>query len=949
MNDVETLIEQLDGCDNDVQRRDLLLRARQESADPAWDDTIVDRLKAQSDRYQESNRDQAWQYAALILDYAKETGDPLHRGMGLRARANVESIIDGEHGKSLQTMREARSIYTKHGEQIIAALIGSAMITPLGMLGRIAEAERLLEEIRPIFQAANHPLLAGQAEANFGIVALRLGNFSDAQMALDRAAAHYATANVDYPGWIGLIEIHRATAWRGRGYLEQSLAAVKRAIGLFQPADFATDEARARNEEAVTRFLQGKFQLAMQQYDTARRLYIENGLRHATVGVDLDIAECLLHLRQFDAALQTVTTALTNVVDGSLEVIQLRLLAARITLAQGDAAESLRQLSALDATLQQRGDSDYYRALTALTRARAFSALGRMADCRAAAVTVNTLASHLPHVAAYAQLLLAQTALRLGELDSAEIALQAIDQTLEHDSDIQYRKHYLLGQLAESHNDLSGAIAQHETAIDHLETLRGGMMVDHTVHFFEDKQVIYEDAVRLYLQSGQPMRGLAYAERAKSRALLALLGNNIRLTLGESLSAESQTLLTELQRLETQRNVWIRQQPTDSSARATARMRQNDLYQIERQMQQLRQQLLLHTPPVGQHQPAPITTIAAALEPDALLLEYFITRNSVTLFVVSQTERRAVNLGNIMPTVTDTMRYFELNRDGLRQLPPVMRLHLEVQAQQLLGQLYQLLLQPIADLLARYRRLIFVPYRSLHHLPFQALFDGQRYLIETHIITRLPAASLLPLLKNIEPTGTETVLFGHTNGGELGHVSAEIATIATTTPATIFENHAATCANFTQHTATARIIHTAAHGRFHSDNPLFSGICLEDGDLTVLQILELELHAALVVLSACETGRNVVSDSDELLGLTRAFFHAGVPTLLATQWLVEDNIAANLMQQFYAALLQGVSAAEALRAAQLTIINAARRGENSYGHPYFWSPFFITGTDATIF
>ncbi len=956
MTSVETLIQQIEASDDVLQRRNLLLAARQ-SADPTWDDLIVDHLKAQSDYYQESNRDQAWQYAQLILDYAEETGQPLHRGMGLRARANVESIIDGDHAKSLETMREARQIYAEHGELIIASLIGSAMITPLGMLGRVSEAERLLGEIRPIFQAANHLLFEGQAEANFAIVSVRLGNFSNALTVLERAATLYHAADVDYPSWIGLIEIHRAVAWRGLGYLDKALAAVDRAIVLFQQADASVHEARARHEEASIRFLQGKFQLARQQYDTARRLYSTNGLRQAAVSANLEIAQCLLRLRQLTPALETVRKAQKAVTNDSLEAIQLALLASQIMVQQvavsGESAEStLQQLTDLKATLLKRADSAYYQALTALTLARLFLTLNRLSDCRAEAVTANAICRELqlPHIAAHAQLLLAQVALRLGELDSAEIALQTIAALLEYDSDIQYRKHYLLGQLAEATDDLPSAIAHHETAIQHLETLRGGMMVDHTIQFFEDKQVIYEEAVRLYLQSGQPLRGLEYAERAKSRALLALLGNRIRLTLGESLSAESQTLLTELQRLEAQRNVWIRQQSIDSTARTTGSNRQNDLHHIERQMQQLRQQLLLHTPPVGQHEPAPITTIAAALEPDALLLEYFITRNSVTLFVISQTETRAIDLGNILSTVTDTMRYFELNRDGLKQLPPIMRLHLEVQAQQLLGQLYQLLLHPIADLLNRYRRLIFVPYRSLHHLPFQALYDGRRYLIESHIVTRLPAASLLPILKSFRPTGTGAVLFGHTNEGELRHVSAEIATIAATVPAvTTFENHAATCVNFIQHTTTARIIHTAAHGRFYSDNPLFSGICLDDGDLTVLQILELKLQAALVVLSACETGRNVVSGSDELLGLTRAFFHAGVPSLLVTQWLVEDNIAATLMQRFYAELLAGRSAAEALRAAQLAIVHAARRGENRYGHPYFWSPFVITGADTVIF
>ena len=143
----------------------------------------------------------------------------------------------------------------------------------------------------------------------------------------------------------------------------------------------------------------------------------------------------------------------------------------------------------------------------------------------------------------------------------------------------------------------------------------------------------------------------------------------------------------------------------------------------------------------------------------------------------------------------------------------------------------------------------------------------------------------------------------------------------------------------------------AAHGSFRADNPLFSGLALADGWLTTLDIFNLRLHASLVTLSACETGRSVVAGGDELLGLMRAFLYAGATSLVLSQWVVDDRSTARLMERFYTHLANGQSKGAALRLAQLAFL-----GEGSsevvfpaaYSHPYFWAPFFLVGDSGAF-
>jgi CHAT domain-containing protein len=79
--------------------------------------------------------------------------------------------------------------------------------------------------------------------------------------------------------------------------------------------------------------------------------------------------------------------------------------------------------------------------------------------------------------------------------------------------------------------------------------------------------------------------------------------------------------------------------------------------------------------------------------------------------------------------------------------------------------------------------------------------------------------------------------------------------------------------------------------------------------------------ATLVVVSACQTGAPDVAAPDEAISWPTAFLLAGVPTVVAAQWPVDDVSTALLMSKFYALLLDpqtspALDAATALAHAQ---------------------------------
>ena len=145
----------------------------------------------------------------------------------------------------------------------------------------------------------------------------------------------------------------------------------------------------------------------------------------------------------------------------------------------------------------------------------------------------------------------------------------------------------------------------------------------------------------------------------------------------------------------------------------------------------------------------------------------------------------------------------------------------------------------------------------------------------------------------------------------------------------------------------AGVVHLAAHGSFNLDAPLYSAIRLApggdyDGRLEVHEVYGLELCAAdLVVLSACETQLGELSAGDELVGLTRAFFFAGTPSVVASLWSVDDESTSLLMERFYAHLKGGMGKAQALRQAQLDV-------REKYPNPYYWSAFVLSGDAGAV-
>jgi CHAT domain-containing protein len=124
------------------------------------------------------------------------------------------------------------------------------------------------------------------------------------------------------------------------------------------------------------------------------------------------------------------------------------------------------------------------------------------------------------------------------------------------------------------------------------------------------------------------------------------------------------------------------------------------------------------------------------------------------------------------------------------------------------------------------------------------------------------------------------------------------------------------------------------------------------GRLTVREIYGMDLQTDLVVLSACRTGLGKLS-GDGMVGLTRAFFYAGAPSVMATLWDVADEPTSQLISSFYSSLQKDHDKSRALQTAQLRLMRALRAGQVHVDtpvgpvtlpeDPVFWAGFVLQG------
>ena len=969
---------------NEKQGRELL-RTTLLSIDDDSLDLLVQLMKREADRQWAKESGRSFLLAGYLMFIGDIIPNTYVHALGLMVRGDALRRMDRDQ-EALAFLDAAGAEFLALGDEVSWARTRIGRVSACLQLNRTGEALRDAAAAREVFVRHGKLLRAGQIDVNAAIINYESGQYDQALRLFDRAIETYSIQGEG-------VELYIARAKANKAITLAAMGRFREAVGLHEQAhatftNYKGQEISVARQElniALIYAAQGHYSHALLLFNKSRTTFQRHDMQFQSSEVAQQTCLCLLRLNRVKEAYELAeeTIIYFRQSPGHRHNLANSLMyQAEAAMLEGDYRDADEKLQEASTILEEIGFSGL-ASVVRLQQAELYFADGNLeASLREARHVADAFAEQeaLPYLAR-AALLQARIAANMGDTMSAKyLCHQALDIAQGQDLlDLEYRCDYLLGQIAEHHENLDEAMNYYDRAMRGIDVVQSHLVMDERSSFLEDKGAVYKRAVILALRRGNYEQALIYVEKAKSRVLGDYLRNNIDIRMRAGDKA-GEAILEDLSRLR-EEQAWfsniVYEAEYDSGLSDTALMRiqsmapgqaRQEMQKRERSIEHMLEQLQLRLAGdlVSRSRPqwtdSIITNLWPKIEHTVLMLEYYLTEQDLYIFEIT---RDGIDVHIEKDVVPKLERLFSLWRANLDLAAQASGARDRAQAFSglqenclgLLQRLYDLLLKPVSSSLQNCEHLTVVPYGMLHYLPFHCLFDGVQFVIERLDVSYLPSAALMEICHQRGQRAEvnriplkKSLVMGLSDGGRLAFAVQEARAVAQQLGASCKLDQQATTRWLQEAGATSPIVHIAAHGMFRLDAPNFSHIKLADRQLSAIEVFNLDLSACtLVTLSACETGRGIVGGVDEVIGLGRGFLYAGAASLMPTLWKVDDASSAELMEMYYQALVNDYGKAAALAGAQRAFLARARTSVVPYRvHPYFWGGFHLIGDPGPI-
>jgi tetratricopeptide (TPR) repeat protein len=330
-----------------------------------------------------------------------------------------------------------------------------------------------------------------------------------------------------------------------------------------------------------------------------------------------------------------------------------------------------------------------------------------------------------------------------------------------------------------------------------------------------------------------------------------------------------------------------------------------------------RESLTLTYAPLDQEQ-----TISAMKE-GHVFIEFFVDSGTLFAFSISSSgiqEHRLCELSELR----NSIHFFHLNR-----------LRRSVSGERLVEKALRRIMDFIESAFGEDKRVVTVGRDGpILTIPFHALPYGSGSMIDKVEISYAPSFSAWRSMQSRDRhqgQGSVVLGFADENAPQIALEVEIVSQIAGVTPVRKFQA-------MNSAVAGAHHIHIAAHGIVREDLPLFSAMQLGEDRFTVLDVLQMEMQADLVVLSGCSTGVSILGEAFESQGFIEAMFASGCRSVVASLWDAADEPALEWMSNFY----QGLETLTPLA----SYSKACRMTRERWPHPGDWATFAFAGLDC---
>ena len=890
--------------------------------------------------------------AALLIARRLRCKEDL--ALALRAKGNAlhasgENRAAAEHHDRACKLFESLELWKE------AARTLSSSIQPLNLIGEYDRAFAAAERAREIFARLGEPARVAGVDNNLGNVLHRQDRFEEAMACYERA---YAVLSKHKQWEHVAITLHNmAMCLISLNDFPRSLDCYQKARELCVRYHMPLLRRQADYNIAYLYYLRGEYSRSIEMLLATRRLCERTGDDYHQALCHLDLSEIYLELNLVEEAREMAREAFLGFKKLGMAYEAAKALANEaIAWGQQRKAAAALECLARARVMFARERNLVWPRLLDLYQAVLLHRMGSCSDARALCSEAAEYfdGSVLTGKAALSRLLLARLALEAGDTDAAQKETQRAAAKLSHLEApvLAYESHLLFGKIAQKRGRAAVAHTAYREAQEALEALRTGLRNEELkISFAKNRTQAYEGIVDLYFdsQDGEVSADEAFCsiEAAKSRAMLEMISQSGRYAPLAEVTRDEQARTIRSLREELNwyyHRIELEQlRPEEASRKRLeqlqerARLREKEFARALRELPSREREREF----AEARSDWSLAAIQTALPAGTALVEYYSAGDRLVCAVVTRDglELRAVTrLARVAPLLH--LLRFQLSKFRLGEA--YAKQFGEALLGATLGHLEELHAELVGPLpsLDRYQHLVFVPHGPLHYLPFHALFNGSEYLCDRHTVSYAPSAALFLVCQQKAPRANASSLVLGIPDERAPHILGEVQSVAALLPgARTLLGKQASAEVLRKHGPGSAVLHIATHGVYRQDNPMFSGIKLGDGYLSLFDLYQTRLGADLVTLSGCATGMNFVAEGDELLGLERGLFRAGAASLLLSLWDVHDHRTAELMQAFYRSYAVSGDAAASLG-------EAMRQLRDRCPHPYFWAPFVLAGKVA---
>lgn len=520
-------------------------------------------------------------------------------------------------------------------------------------------------------------------------------------------------------------------------------------------------------------------------------------------------------------------------------------------------------------------------------------------------------------------------------------ALKALNEAIAlvnecNEPDLIYHLHYSRGILNKELGLINNAYLDLKTSIENLEFLRLHIAgEENKLRFASDleKSVLFEHIIELlYDKLKRNGESYEYIRRAKSQVFadqISHLDPIQKPFVPNHLCQAEQQLVIKLRNMEKNLALmpWASEENSWAELKETRRELDSVVSEITKFSPEYTKSHLTNILSIDQ-----IHTTLNSQDKNITFVEFFVMVDKVLMYVM-RTYDQELHIHEVPIEMARLEHFFRRWQNEIAQ-------YQSLSLKETWHTLSDELIRPLRQYLDGCELLCLVPHMHLQYFPIHALMMDSMRLIEHVPIVYLPTSRLLEYWSHHpERNSKGCIAFGYSqHAKEKALFEEEAISIAKYFGGNALVGDKATCTAVRNEAKQYAYLHFSCHGFFDEKAALNSGIDLADGRLTVKDIMGLTLDANLIVLSACMSGVNMHTYSDDLVGLTRSFLIAGANSILVSLWAVDGESTFQFMEAFYGYLKSGHTKVMALQKAQLDLMR-----QPQFAHPYYWAPFILIG------